>query len=44
MLVITKVIVSGFEIHGFWTLRRATLFVWLVNLVLDFAPGPWQMR
>jgi len=43
MLVITKAIVSGFDIHGFWTLVEATLIVWAVNLVLDFVPGPWQV-
>lgn len=43
MLVITKAIVSGFHIHGFWTLVEATLIVWAVNLVLDFVPGPWQV-
>jgi putative membrane protein len=44
MLVITKAIVSGFEINGFWTLVEATVIVWLVNMVLDFVPGPWQIR
>ncbi len=43
MLVITKGIVSGFVIHGFWTLVKATLIVWIVNVVLDFTPGPWQL-
>src|SRR5207302_10022729 len=43
MLVITKGIVSGFRIHGFWTLVAATLIVWIVNLVLDLTPGPWQV-
>ena len=43
MLVITKGIVSGFHIHGFWTLVAATLIVWVVNLVLDWTPGPWQV-
>ena len=43
MLVITEAIVSGFDIHGFWTLVEATLIVWGVNVVLDFAPGPWQV-
>ena len=43
MLVLTRAIVSGFEIHGFGTLVAATLIVWLVNLVLDLAPGPWQV-
>jgi putative membrane protein len=43
MLVITKDIVSGFQIHGFWTLVLATLIVWIVNVILDFTPGPWQI-
>jgi putative membrane protein len=43
MLVITRGIVSGFHINGFWTLVEATLIVWVVNLVLDWAPGPWQV-
>jgi putative membrane protein len=43
MLVITKSIVSGFYIDGFWTFVEATLMVWAVNMVLDFAPGPWQI-
>ncbi len=37
MLVITKSIVHGFVIHGFWTEVKATIIVWIVNLVLDFA-------
>jgi putative membrane protein len=43
MLVVTKAIVTGFHVHGFWTLVDATLIIWLVNLVLDFTPGPWQV-
>lgn len=43
MLVITRDIVSGFHIFGFWTLVAATLIVWLVNLALDHTPGPWQV-
>jgi putative membrane protein len=43
MLELTSAIVSGLHIHGFWTLIEATLIVWLVNLVLDFTPGPWQV-
>ena len=43
MLVITKEIVGGFQIHGFWTLVAATLIVWIVNLLLDLTPGPWQL-
>lgn len=42
MLVITHGIVPGFHIRGFWTLVGATLIVWLVNMALDHAPGPWQ--
>lgn len=43
MLLLTHAIVSGFDIHGFWTLVGATLIVWIVNIVLDFTPGPWQV-
>lgn len=42
MLDITDAIVSGFRIHGFWTLVAAAVIVWLVNLALDHTPGPWQ--
>ncbi len=43
MLVLTNDIVSGFSISGFWTFVAATLIVWIVNLVLDLSPGPWQI-
>jgi putative membrane protein len=43
MLDITDAIVGGFHIHGFWTLVAATLIVWLVNMALDYTPGPWQV-
>ena len=43
MLDITDAIVGGFHIDGFWTLVAATLIVWLVNMVLDYVPGPWQV-
>ena len=42
MLWLTSVLVSGFSIHGFWTLVWATVIVWAVNVVLDFVPGPWR--
>jgi len=42
MIEITQSIVSGFAVDGFWTLVWATLIVWVVNLVLDTAPGPWR--
>lgn len=43
MLALTRDIVGGFHIHGFWTLVEATAIVWVVNLVLDLTPGPWQI-
>jgi putative membrane protein len=43
MLLLTRAIVSGLHIHGFWTLVEATLIIWVVNVVLDFTPGPWQI-
>jgi putative membrane protein len=42
MLWITSAIVNGWHIHGFWTYVWATVIVWLVNMVLDFVPGPWR--
>jgi putative membrane protein len=42
MLKLTALIISGFDIHGIRALFWATLIIWLVNLVLDLAPGPWQ--
>lgn len=43
MLDLTDAIVSGFHIDGFWTLVWATVIVWIVNVALDFTPGPWQI-
>jgi putative membrane protein len=43
MLVVTRALIGGFQIHGFWTLVAATLLIWAVNLTLDFTPGPWQL-
>lgn len=42
MLYLTQAIVSGFSIHGFWTLVWATIIVWFVNMVLDSAIGTWR--
>jgi putative membrane protein len=42
MLSITDWLVDGFEIEGFGTLVLATILVWLVNLALDYLPGPWH--
>lgn len=35
MLWLTDVIVSDFDINGFWTLVWATIIVWVANVVLD---------
>lgn len=43
MLHLTDDIVSGFAIHGFWTLVGATVLVWLVNVALDNV-APWRGR
>lgn len=42
MLALTALFVGSFDIHGFWALVEATLIVWVVNLVMDLAPGPWR--
>jgi len=42
MLKLTAILVDGFAIHGFVTLFWATMIVWVVNVVLDFVPGPWR--
>jgi putative membrane protein len=43
MLNVTSAIVAGFQINGLRTLMAATVIVWIVNLVLDLTPGPWQV-
>lgn len=40
MLWLTQSIVSGFTIHGFWTLVWATLIVWAVDMILDILLRP----
>ena len=42
MLWLTSIFIDGFSIHGFWTYVWATVIVWIVNVVLDFVPGPWR--
>jgi putative membrane protein len=42
MLWLTSVVVDGFDIHGLRSLIWATIIVWVVNVVLDFVPGPWR--
>ena len=35
MLWLTSVLVSGFDIHGFWTYVWATVVVWAVNVGIE---------
>ena len=42
MLWLTDLLVGGFDIHGLRALVWATIIVWVVNVVLDFVPGPWR--
>jgi putative membrane protein len=42
MLLLTSVFIEGFSIHGLGTYIWATIIVWVVNVVLDFVPGPWR--
>jgi putative membrane protein len=35
MLWLTSALISGFDIHGFWPLVKATIIVWLVNMLVD---------
>jgi putative membrane protein len=43
MIVLTEAIVPGFKVNGFTALMEATVTVWIVNVVLDLLPGPWQL-
>jgi putative membrane protein len=42
MLWLTAISIDGFAIHGLGSLFWATVIVWVVNMVLDFVPGPWR--
>jgi len=42
MLWLTQAIVSGFDVDGFWTYVWATIIIWFVNMVLDYAIGSWR--
>jgi putative membrane protein len=42
MLWLTSVIVSGFDISGFWTYVWATVAVWAVNVVLELVEHFWR--
>ena len=38
MLFLTDILVSGFDIEGFWTFVAATIFVWVINVALELIP------
>lgn len=42
MLWLTSEIVSGFDIHGFWTLVWTTIIVWAVDLTINLAFGMFR--
>jgi putative membrane protein len=42
MLWLTSVIVSGFDISGFWTYVWAALVVWAVNALLELIEHFWR--
>jgi putative membrane protein len=44
ILWLTDVIVSGFEINGFWTLVGGTIVVWLVGAIADHWLFPKKSR
>jgi putative membrane protein len=39
MLWLTSLLVSGFDVDGFWTYVWATIVIWLLNLVVDLVMG-----
>jgi putative membrane protein len=43
MILLTEAIVPGFNVNGFSALIEATVIVWIVNVILDLLPGPWQL-
>ena len=38
MLFLTDIVLSGFDIEGFWTFVGATILVWLINVLLEAVP------
>jgi putative membrane protein len=36
MLWLTDLIVSGFDVDGFWTYVGATIVIWLLNVAIDY--------
>jgi putative membrane protein len=47
MLWLTSALVSGFQIDGFWPLVKATIIVWIVNVIVEAIFDPdrgWDDR
>jgi putative membrane protein len=42
MLWLTTLIVSKFDIHGFWNYVWATLVIWALNVLMDLLFRPWS--
>jgi putative membrane protein len=42
MLWLTSVLVSGFDVNGFWTYVWATIVIWLLNVAVDLVM--WRGR
>jgi putative membrane protein len=44
MLWLTDIIVSGFDVDGFWTYVWATIVIWLLNLGIDYLFFGWGRK
>ncbi len=44
MLWLTSAVVSGFDIDGFWPLVKATIIVWIVNMLIEAIFDPKDSR
>jgi putative membrane protein len=44
ILWLTSAIVSGFDINGFWPLVKATIIVWIVNMLIEAIFDPKDSR
>jgi|SRR5436190_7242663 len=42
MLWLTSVLVSGFDVHGFWTYVWATVTIWAANAALEVMEYFWR--
>ena len=44
MLWLTTLIISDFNVDGFWNYVWATIIIWFVNMVLDWFIGTWRLE